>query len=214
MSRPKGSLNKKTLAAAAASGELPKAGPTLDAKKTTDLTGDEEKKLILQYTKQVTSFDEKIAALVGSRRNVLKQAKGDGITATDIKDAQASEKDPEAQAAKVRRKAQIFAWMHPDQQAAFTFPDADRTPIDERAFEAGKHAGMNGEDPNPPHHFGGVLASKWMEGYHVGRGVNLDKIKQLDPAEGDGLPDAPSTAADPTSAADDDMRPAFLRSVK
>lgn len=49
--------------------------------------------------------------------------------------------------------------------------DEDRRPIEERAFEEGKSAGMSGKDAKPPYAPGHVGYDAWLRGWHEAQAV-------------------------------------------
>lgn len=69
----------------------------------------------------------------------------------------------------IQAKLRVARWVG----AAFghqfeMFDGPDRTPAVDRAYDAGRRAGLAGEPARPPHDPSTEQYGKWMEGHHVG----------------------------------------------
>lgn len=140
------------------------------------LTDDQRAALLLQACAKVEAQQAKAAEITANIRNIRKTAKADGISPAELNYALHLRKvDPDEASALFRQQMQIAKWLnHPIGKQAELF-DADRTPIEDRAFEEGKVAGLEGLNAKPP--YDAVAGQKWMEGWHAGQSVLLGGIK-------------------------------------
>lgn len=209
MGRPKGSTNKP---------KDPNAPPRAGREKRTadsapprnpgmgdnsgDLTDDQIRKLHLQHTnkyERALEFKKKADA---DFKNACKAAQADlGKHAVDDIKHAISIRTPEGQLAfkeRLAREAKVAAWYNMPIGHIDDLFTADRTPSVEKAFNEGKNVGMEGGPASPPQQMGMEQAQAWMNGYHAGQAVNLEKVGKLDPssakaAAGD---TGPATGAD------------------
>lgn len=137
----------------------------------TALSEEQEQALFLNHLGPIRRQRDKIASATSDLRNLYKKAKADGYTKQEIDFALSLEKDKDGAALqKRRREAMIARWMqHPigTQTDLFADPEPDRTPLEDRDFDAGKVVGMEGGHPKPPD--GTAHPEKWMEGWHRGQ---------------------------------------------
>lgn len=68
--------------------------------------------------------------------------------------------------------AKAFNALPPGEQGSL-FPD--RRDTDEKSFDAGKTAGIDGKNPEAPT---GFAPEKWMEGWHAGQAVRRDELQR------------------------------------
>lgn len=199
MARLKGSKDTKPRqrrSKTAADNVIPIKGPTLNAGK--NMEPDDEHRLLRNYVDRISPIEEQIASLMGQKRVLYKEAKGEGLKSADIKFALSIKKNPIGQFDALKRQQTIFIWYHPERQADL-FGQADTTDAEERAFNDGKRAGLAGEACHPPKHFSaGDLMQNWIAGHAAGQKVNRDKFLQSDEAGADdpmpGADDAPAPA--------------------
>lgn len=142
------------------------------------LSNDQRAALLMQACSQVEKKQEAIAALTADIRNIRKTAKADGISPAELNYALHLRKaDPDEAVALFRQQVQIAQWLaHPIGKQASLF-DADRTPLEDRAFDEGKAAGLAGESAKPP--YDAVPGQKWMDGWHSGQAVLLKGIRTV-----------------------------------
>lgn len=160
------------------------------------LSDDETAVLFFQHKRAYSAAldEKKIAA--ADFLNICKLAKaelGEGVVA-DIKTA--LELDSEEGEAKIRAaieaQLRVASWMNvPLGSQSNLFAEPDRTPSVDRAYAAGKTAGLAGETLSNPHAHDLPQHARYDEGWRDGQAVHLAKIK--------------------ASSDDADMRPAFLR---
>lgn len=211
MGRPKGSKNRKNGAAAEAAADAPKAAtPAPGHNAPAELTDDEKRALLFQHKRKYeTALADKRAA-DAEFKNVCKKAKAEcGWAAVDeIKDAIAFEAPNGQQlfAAEVERKQRIARWLGLPVGAQVEFNFTDRTPVDDRAFDAGKVAGMEGKDCKPPASC--HAPEKWTAGWHDGQAVLMSAFTKVKAAGGEGEVDATEAAG---AEEDEDLRPNFLK---
>jgi hypothetical protein len=192
MGRPKGSRNRKNGTAepkaSAPAPEAEGAGPEPGHNGgPPELTDDERRALLFQHKRNYEAALADKKAADANFKNACKRAKAEcGKDAVDdIKDAIAFEAPNGQQlfAAEVERKQRIARWLGLPVGAQVEFNFIDRTPVDDRAFDAGKVAGMEGKDCKPP---ASVHApEKWTEGWHAGQAVLMSAFTKVKAAAGE-----------------------------
>lgn len=153
-----------------------------------ELTDEEKRALLFQHMKHFKGTLEGLKQARTAHQNVCKRAKAEcGADAvTDIKDAIAFEAPNGQQlfAAEVERKQRVARWMGLPVGAQVAFNFTDRTPVDDRAHDQGKQAGMEGLNCAPPASC--HAPEKWTAGWHEGQAVLMSafgKVKKAGGAE-------------------------------
>lgn len=169
MGRTKGSTNKTNGKDHA---DTPAPG---DNSAKFELTDDERRALTLHHKRHYIDALSHKKAADAAFKNICKKAKAEcgPHAVTNIKDLIALD-EPGGEAelrAEVERKLQMARWCNSVVGTQFGMFDADRTPSVDRAFEAGKVAGMSGESRNPPHDPSVPQYHKWLEGWNEGQGT-------------------------------------------
>jgi hypothetical protein len=155
------------------------------------LTEDQERALFFHHLNRVKAQKAVVASETGSLRSLYKIAKADGFSKKDIDFALSLESRKEEETLEERRRQQRIAfWLqHPigTQPDMFDF-QPDRTPLADRAYEAGKIAGMKGEPNRPPHDENTEAGQKWMAGWHKGQELifAVGRQKDAEAFNGDG----------------------------
>lgn len=131
---------------------------------------DRERALLVHHLEEINKLESKMATAKAKVAGAYKAAKADGILKKDIQFAQDLHKDDDNDMLNRRaRERQIALWFqHPIGTQTELF-DVDRTPVIERAFEAGKTAGMAGKDCKSPHAENTEQGQKWIEGWQLGQ---------------------------------------------
>lgn len=175
--RPKGSKNKKV---PAAEGEVSSDHNSKPNVAKEPLTDEQQQKLFFTHVELYKVKLEGFKAAQAALKNAGKLIKSEGTRLADVKEAIALESPEGEKALKedIERKLRVARWMGASIGTQFSFLDEDRTPSVDKAEEDGKRAGMRGEAPNPPHHYGLLQQQAWLKGWHVGQKVNLDRIKE------------------------------------
>jgi len=205
MARPKGSTNKPKIdgvvppKASGAPKRATRAAPAEDGigHNSGELTDEQRQKLHLQHKGKYEKTLKAKKAADADFRNACKLAKSElgDFAVLQIKLAIAMD-SPEGELkikARLEAEAQVLRWNglpigHQDELFG-----EDRTPSVEKAFNAGKAAGMAGEHCKPPHDASTPQGQNWISGWNAGQAVNLGGIKQKADDE------------------ESDVRPAFLR---
>ena len=164
--RPPGSKNKKGNGAAAPAPQPAGPGHNVPSDAQIEVLTREHKKkrkLLLDAEKASKKarldFDKIIKADLGDK----------GLA--DIKLLEQLE-TPEGEAelkAEMERQAKVARWAGLQIGTQGSLFEEDRRPIDDRAFEEGRRAGMDGKNCEPPHAPGTSAHGKWVEGWHVGQ---------------------------------------------
>lgn len=110
-------------------------------------------------------------------KKLRKTAKADGLVMADLDYMArcANLEDPNIAPDEIRRRAEIASWFalpvnfQPDM---FT----DRMPLDERAYEEGLAAGLQGKDPTAPYDQGSGTGQKWLQGWHEGQRIMREDL--------------------------------------
>ena len=205
MARPKGSTNKPKIdgvvppKASGAPKRATRAAPAEDGigHNSGELTDEQRQKLHLQHKGKYEKTLKAKKAADTDFRNACKLAKSElgDFAVLQIKLAIAMD-SPEGEdkiKARFEAEAQVLRWNglpigHQDELFG-----EDRTPSVEKAFNAGKAAGMAGAPCTPPYDASTPQGQAWIKGYHAGQAVNLGGIKQLERDD------------------DEDVRPGFLK---
>lgn len=182
MPRPKGSKNKKTLAAESAA----KAGAAAGGKghNSGDTLTDEQKQaLFFHHRSKIVNLKRSAGTATSDLRNAYKIAKAEGFEKTDFDIADKLEKSEEAEIARRDREIQVASWLGleiGEQSDMFQ----DRRSLFEKAYSEGKRAGAEGAPPKPPDHYspGSDGFRGWTEGWHVGNTAIFNiKAPKADP---------------------------------
>lgn len=134
------------------------------------LTEDQQRALgFLHKGKYEKALADKKAA-AAAFLNCTKIAKADGVSVDDIKLLIRLD-TPEGEAslrAELNRQLEVARWAGSEIGTQFSLLDEpDRSPLEDRAFEEGKRAGMKGESLNSPYE--GAAGAAYAEGWHIGQ---------------------------------------------
>ena len=163
--RPKGSKNN--------------AAPNPDAipghnKGPGDLTDEQRKALTFMSKRDYKAALEKKKAADAYFKNTCKRIKSDGVSVERIKHLIQLE-EPAGERAlreKIEEYAESLRWVGVEVgQQTDLFP-VDRRPSEDKAFEEGKIAGMEGREPRPPYDTSVPQFQSWQDGWHEGQAVN------------------------------------------
>lgn len=156
-----------------------------------DLTEDQQRaNLALAVTAYQASLKNK-NDYAAEHLKVCKRIKGDGVDIADVKTAIALQ-TPEGEAslkAKMAAEARVARWMGSAIGTQFGLFEEDITSED-KAFQAGKRAGLAGEKSTAP---AGFDLNEWLRGWQIGQaalmGMHL-KQKAADADEFDAVPES------------------------
>jgi len=169
MGRPPGSKNKTK------EGEPAKAGHN------SSLTDEQRQALHLnQHVPAYAKALEVKKKADADLKNVAKLIKAEGGSVNAVKLALAL-RTPEGEAAfraRLAEEHEIAIWNGVGVQVDL-FADA-RQPADDKAYDAGKRAGMAGETARPPHDPSTSQYKRWMDGHADGQAVLAKGFGQLD----------------------------------
>lgn len=184
--------------------ELSAVGAAGTEKPAGALTDEQMQALLHIHVGQIAPQMQKIATATSDLRNLYKTAKADGFSKRDIDDALAARKDGAVEKikAQMERTAKISRWMGaPLGTQADLFGGSDDTPSEERAFDAGKVAGLAAEQCKPPHAPSTPQFKRWMDGYHAGQEVRIAELgKMKQPEEMARIVPAPKARSAATAA--------------
>lgn len=191
MARPRGSRNKPKTdpeqTAPKASGapkRATRAAPEDNGigHNSGELTDEQRQKLHLQHKGKYEKTLKAKKAADTDFRNACKLAKSElgDHAVLQIKLAIAMD-SPEGESKikeRLEAEVQVLRWNglpigHQDELFG-----EDRTPSVEKAFNAGKAAGMAGEHCKPPYDASTPQGQEWIKGHHAGQSVHLNNFKQ------------------------------------
>ncbi|MCW5697337.1 MAG: hypothetical protein KIS96_11480 [Bauldia sp.] len=160
-------------------------GATLPPKDHNQLTDDQQRVIFFDHLAKVRKAKDKIASATAELRNLYKFAKADSISKKDIDHALRLETADEADLIEERRRLdQIARWIgSPVGTQAELFDGTDRTPLVDRAKEAGKIVGLKGEVCSVPAQYQGAGEQAWIDGWHLGNDARQETIKARTEAE-------------------------------
>lgn len=174
MPRPKGSKNKPKSEPSAASRK-----PDLrvvDGGGAGAIGDNSDKNLALTMHHKalyIAAMDKKKKA-DADFKNVCKTIKAD-LGETGIKDIKTSMMlddlgDNSVIKAEIERLMRCASWAGMPIGTQGSLFAEDRRTLNEKAFDEGKYAGLNGKNPASPHQPGSDLDQSWMRGWHAGQG--------------------------------------------
>lgn len=164
-------------------GENEAAGPGHNSQ----MTDDQRQGLTRQHSTRYFSLlqaKKDADAALKNHAKIIKSDLGDNglLMIKLLKDLETDEGEARFRA-EMEAKAQVARWAGmPIGQQGNLFEE-DRRPIEDRALEEGKAAGMSGKDAKPPYAPGHPGYDRWMEGWHKGQEVLAQGFKKT--------PDAP-----------------------
>jgi hypothetical protein len=181
----------ETVATEAASPETENEQPVDRPNNTADLTDEQLFALSCQWANRVVAKEEERGAakskydgLKSDCRNLLKKVKAelgdDGLDRVKlIVKIRRDENAVEQLRATLRNSAWVAKWMNatPGQQLEI-FPDL--RPIDDRAYEEGKAAGLAGDRFNPTFGMGTEAYHRFQDGWQAGQEILTKGFKPLE----------------------------------
>lgn len=174
-----------------------------------ELTPAEMKALHFHHLRAVMAQKEVLDAARTEYKRLRKVAKSDGIVMADLDFMMrcAELEDVSIVPEELKRRAEIASWYAlPVNYQPDMF--SDRTPMDDRAFEEGKAAGLAGKNPEPPYDAASKAGQRWLEGWHEGQRImredlqsamekrNAAKDELLKGSDDPGFPDEMQEAAE------------------
>lgn len=135
-----------------------------------ELTPAESRALMFHHFNLIEAQKLKVKAEQDALKKLRKTARADGLIMADLDYMArcADLEDPNIAPYELRRRAEIASWFalpvnfQPDM---FT----DRMPLDDRAYEEGVAAGLQGKDPTAPYDAASQAGQRWLEGWHEGQ---------------------------------------------
>jgi len=147
-----------------------------DVGHNSELTPEQRSALRMHHVRKLLDVEEEMKPLRDLKKKIRSEAKGDGFKLAEIDAAirLMTMEDQSIFVAEIKELidiARAFNALPPGEQGTL-FPD--RRPADEKAFDAGKQAGLEGKNPEAP---AGFDATKWMEGWHEGQRIMRDELQ-------------------------------------
>lgn len=169
MARPKGSKNKQK----DGNGEIAGIGHNV-----AELTDEQQQKLTIGHVQGYKKFLGLKKAADAQLKNYCKTIKSDGIKLSAVK-LMIDLETPEGEAnlrERMEEQAKIARWAGmPIGAQGSLFDDEDSRSEADRAYEAGKRAGLGGENRDCPYKPGNDLHERWHDGYQAGQEVKLGR---------------------------------------
>jgi ribosome modulation factor len=167
------------------------------------LTETQERALFFDHLNKIQASKAELEKMKASHARLFKAAKADGITKKDLEYAlrlRSDDSNGEELLEERRREIRIAKWLQHPVGTQMDMFDKDRSTAEEKAFELGKNAGMEGKACIAPYDGSTKQAQAWIKGWHEGQAAIFD-IRKIKTEE-----EAPivKTAAAPEGASDDD----------
>jgi ribosome modulation factor len=142
------------------------------------LTPDERAALRMHHVRGLLEIAARLEPIFDERKKARATAKADGFKLSEIDAAMrlATMEDQSIFLAEIKELieiAQAFNALPPGEQGTL-FPD--RRPVNERCFDEGKVAGMEGKNPEPPYGADSENGQSWIEGWHAGQKIMRDDL--------------------------------------
>lgn len=176
MGRKPGSKNKPKLAPVAPTGGRPGDNRTMEA-----INDDQLQALTRQLAQKRSKLVAEEKTAKANRMNhdrLIKSELGEhGLKEIKLLEELETPEGEKEFKARREREMRVARWagLPVGSQGEF---DLDRRPIEEKAFEDGKRAGMKGDDCKPPHAPGTEAFDAWIKGWHEGQAVLAAGFKQ------------------------------------
>jgi ribosome modulation factor len=143
-----------------------------------ELTPSESRALMFHHFNLIEAQKLKVKAEQDALKKLRKTAKADGLVMADLDYMArcADLEDPTIAPDELRRRAEIASWFalpvnfQPDM---FT----DRMPLEDRAYEEGIAAGLQGRDPAAPYDATSEAGQRWLQGWHEGQRQMRDDLE-------------------------------------
>lgn len=172
MARPKGSKNRPKLTQVGPADAKPghNSGKTM-----AQLSDDQTQALTRQHAAKRAKLVEAEKTAKANRMNFDRVIRSDlgEFGLANIKMLEQLE-TPEGEAkirAEMERQMMVARWSGLPIGTQAALFDEDRRPIEERAHDSGKRAGMKGDNCAPPHAPGTPSYEPWIKGWHEGQAV-------------------------------------------
>lgn len=153
------------------------------------LTPEERRSLLISGVGEINKFTAEKDSVVAKIRNARARLKAYNFSRDEVDFAIKLSKAKDGDAAELdrwQRLHRIAQWYnHPiGYQVDMFGAEVDRTPANDRAFQAGLVAGSAGQDRSPPYDPSSSQYQEWLQGWDRGQGNLRNGIKKLDqPAE-------------------------------
>lgn len=144
-----------------------------------ELTASERAALRMHHVRALLSIADELQPVLEKRKKARALAKADGFKLSEVDAAirLATMEDQSIFVAEIKELieiAQAFNALPPGEQGDL-FPD--RRPDDERAFDEGKVAGMEGKNPDGPYGADSVKGQSWLKGWHDGQRIMREDLQ-------------------------------------
>lgn len=162
-----------------------KAGVGHNSGGTSQMDDDQLQGLTRQHAQKRAKLLETEKKAKADRMNFDKVIKSD-LGPKGLSDIKLLEKleTPEGEAeikAEIDRQIRVARWAGLSVGTQASLFGEDRRPIEERAAEDGKRAGLAGKDCDPPHAAGTEAREAWIANWHEGQAVLATGFKQKEP---------------------------------
>jgi ribosome modulation factor len=142
-----------------------------------ELTPAEARALHMHHFRLIEAQKVVVKAAQDALKVLRKTAKTDGLVMADLDFMArcANLEDPSIAPAEILRRAEIASWF----ALPVNFqPDmfVDRMPLDDRAYEEGIAAGLQGKDPTAPYDAASSAGQRWLQGWHEGQRQMRDEL--------------------------------------
>lgn len=152
---------------------------TAEAGHNSDLTPAERAALRMHHVRRLLEIADRMKPILEERKSARSLAKAEGFKLSEIDAAirLATMDDTDIFVAEIKELIEIakaFNALPPGEQGDL-FPDP--RPLDEKAFDEGKVAGLKGLNPEPPHDTGSQAGQAWLRGWHEGQRIMREELQ-------------------------------------
>ncbi|WP_157632729.1 hypothetical protein [Hoeflea sp. 108] len=143
-----------------------------------ELSVGEQRALMFHHFNLIEAQKGIVRSAQDALKKLKKTAKADGLVMADLDYMArcAALEDPDIVPAEILRRAEIASWF----ALPVNFqPDmfVDRTPLEDRAFEEGKAAGLLGKGPEAPYDAASAAGQAWLQGWHEGQRIMREDLQ-------------------------------------
>lgn len=143
-----------------------------------ELSVGEQRALMFHHFNLIEAQKGIVKAAQDALKKLKKTAKADKVVMADLDYMArcAALEDPGIVPAEILRRAEIASWFALPVNFQPNMFD-DRTPLEDRAFEEGKVAGLQAKAPEAPYDAASAAGQKWLQGWHEGQRIMREDLQ-------------------------------------
>lgn len=143
-----------------------------------ELSVGEQRALMFHHFNLIEAQKIVVKVAQDALKKLKKTAKADKVVMSDLDYMArcAALEDPGIVPAEILRRAEIASWFALPVNFQPNMFD-DRTPLEDRAFEEGKVAGLQAKAPEAPYDAASAAGQKWLQGWHEGQRIMREDLQ-------------------------------------